>query len=77
MQAFALYCSLRYLTWGSVAAAKAHVIEWHAATLGIMAPLMPKTAYVLAKLKKTLVAAVSVKQQGDRSIRRIAPVVKH
>eukprot|EP01046_Picozoa_sp_COSAG06_P042496 COSAG06_NODE_5422_length_3492_cov_2.015915_1_plen_74_part_00 len=73
MQAFALYCSLRYLTWGSVAAAKAHVIEWHAATLGIMAPLMPKTAYVLAKLKKTLVS----KQQGDRSIRRIAPVVKH
>ena len=54
MQGFALYCSLRYLTWGSVAAAKAHVLEWHAATLGIMAPPMPKTVYVLAKLKKTL-----------------------
>ena len=37
-----------------VDAAKAHVIEWHAATLGIMAPPMPKAAYVLAKLKKTL-----------------------
>ena len=54
MQGFALYCSLRYLTWGSVAAAKAHVLEWHAATLGIMAPPMPKTSYGLAKLKKTL-----------------------
>jgi hypothetical protein len=56
MEAFVLYASTRYLTWGSVSAALVHVIEWHRSVVGIVAPSFSNTGYIMRKLKKLMAA---------------------
>lgn len=54
MEMFVLFCSLRFVTWGSVTAAKGHVVEFMRSMWGKVPPPFPKTDYTLLKLRKLM-----------------------
>ena len=54
MEEFVLFCSNRFVTWGSVMAAKTHVVEFMRSMFGVVPPPFPCTDYTLSKLKKLM-----------------------
>lgn len=54
METYILFCSKRFVTWGSVMAAKTHVIEFMRSMFGVTPPEFPNTTYTAQKLKKTM-----------------------
>ena len=54
MEEFVLFCSNRFVTWGSVMAAKTHVVEFMRSMFGAVPPPFPCTDYTLSKLKKLM-----------------------
>ena len=54
LEAFVLFCSNRFVTWGSVHQAKMHVVEFMRWTSGVIPPDFHKTGYTVQKLKRPL-----------------------
>ena len=54
MEMFLVFCSSRFVTWGSVIAAKAHVVEFMRTMLGVVPPPFHGATYTAQKLRKPL-----------------------
>ena len=54
MEMFLVFCSSRFVTWGSVLAAKAHVVEFMRSMLGVVPPPFHGANYTAQKLRKPL-----------------------
>jgi len=46
--------SMRYTTWAAVCSGRMHVVETHKSELGLHLPPMPKTDFILKKLRPCL-----------------------
>ena len=51
---FSLMLSMRYTTWAAVCSGRMHVVETHKSELGLHPPPMPKTDFILKKLRPCL-----------------------
>ena len=54
MEMFLVFCSSRFVAWGSVIAAKAHVVEFMRSMLGVVPPPFHGATYAAQKLRKPL-----------------------
>ena len=54
MEMFLVFCSSRFVTWGSVKTAKTHVVEFMRSMLGVVPPPIHGAAYTAQKLRKPL-----------------------
>ena len=54
MEMFLVFCSSRFVTWGSIIAAKTHVVEFMRSMLGVVPPPFHGAAYTAQKLRKPL-----------------------